>query len=161
MSRPSPVRGLPIALLVLAAAAPTFGCANDHDAMEKRLAGLREDINRVQAENDRLTERVDAIEVKNAPAAAATPATAAKAAKPAADATPVLKVVKLSPNSGGEPLGDGQTGDVAADDRVDAPGARPVIRLYGREGREAREGGRASRAVARQASTESPSEEAP
>ncbi len=108
------------------------GCSSDRDAMDKRLAGLRDDIARLQADNDRLSERVEALETHPAPA----PAPAKQAAANADESHPPLKVVKLVPNAA--PAGDSNTGDVAADERVDAPGNRPVIRVYGRESRDDR-----------------------
>ena len=98
--------------------------------MEKRLASLREDITRVQGENDRLSERVEALEVKQlAPASAQ----AAQSPSPRAD-RPALKVVKLVPDD----AGDGSPSSVAtaepsAEERPDAPGSRPVIRVRGKE----------------------------
>lgn len=100
--------------------------------MDKRLAGLRDDIARLQADNDRLSERVEALETHPAPA----PAPAKQAAAANDESHPPLKVVKLVPNAA--PAGDSNTGDVAADERVDAPGNRPVIRVYGRESRDDR-----------------------
>lgn len=108
------------------------GCSSDRNAMDKRLAGLRDDIARLQADNDRLSERVEALETHPAPA----PAPAKQAAANADESHPPLKVVKLVPNAA--PAGDSNTGDVAADERVDAPGNRPVIRVYGRESRDDR-----------------------
>ena len=108
------------------------GCSSDRDAMDKRLAGLRDDIARLQADNDRLSERVEALETHPAPA----PAPAKQAAANADESHAPLKVVKLVPNAA--PAGDSNTGDVAADERVDAPGNRPVIRVYGRESRDDR-----------------------
>jgi hypothetical protein len=106
---------------------PTAGCASDRDAIDKRMAGLRDDITRLQAENDHLGERVDALEVKGpAPAkAAATPA------EPKVERAP-LKVVKLVPGEGPAPSGDAEAPELAADERPDAPGTRPVIRLRGK-----------------------------
>ncbi|HET9930431.1 MAG TPA: hypothetical protein VFQ35_07085 [Polyangiaceae bacterium] len=108
------------------------GCSTDRDAMDKRLAALRDDIARLQADNDRLGERVEALEAHPAPA----PAPAKESAATSEESRPPLKVVKLVPNA--PPAGDSNTGDVAADERVDAPGNRPVIRLYGRESRDER-----------------------
>jgi len=133
-----------------------FGCSSDRDAMNKRLAGLRDDITRLQADNDRLGERVDFLEARPTAAAtagvtpAAAPATSGAATKGIPELTrPPLKVVKLVPNAA--PSGEVTEGDVPADERVDAPGSRPMIRLYGREARDDR---RASTASSRQNSAE-------
>lgn len=108
------------------------GCSTDRDAMDKRLAGLRDDIARLQADNDRLSERVDALETHPAPA----PVPAKDTAASKEESRPPLKVVKLVPNAA--PAGDSNSGDVAVDERVDAPGNRPVIRVYGRDSRDDR-----------------------
>lgn len=125
------------------------GCGSDRDAMDKRLNGLRDDIARLQADNDRLSERVEALETRPAPAAA--PVAEPSAAEPKADASvrPPLKVVKLVPNAA--PAGDSTSGDVPADERVDAPGNRPVIRVYGRDSRDER---RAQASTSRQNTAE-------
>lgn len=106
-----------------------FGCSSDRDAIEKRLAGLRDDITRVQAENDRLSERVEALEVKQVtPAVAHAPAASARSDRPA------LKVVKLVPGEdGGESLAAGPGVETSPEERPDAPGSRPVIRVRGKE----------------------------
>ena len=114
------------------------GCASDRNAIDKRMAGLREDITRLQAENDRLGERVDALEVRNGAAAPKTPANSAPSA-PKVERAP-LKVVKLLPGDAAGVAGEGDSGELAADDRPDAPGTRPVIRLRGKGDGETREG---------------------
>lgn len=75
---------------------------------------------------------MDALETHPAPA----PAPAKATAGAQEEARPPLKVVKLVPNAA--PAGDANTGDVAVDERVDAPGNRPVIRVYGRDSRDER-----------------------
>ncbi len=76
------------------------GCASNSNALEKRLADLREDIRRLQNDNDRVNERLEAVELRQVHAESA-------AAKPAAQARtttvtrPRLKVLHLGPN--GEP----------------------------------------------------------
>ena len=111
------------------------GCASDRDAIDKRMAGLRDEISRLQAENDRIGERVDALEAR---AVAPPPKNARPGfADPKVERAP-LKVVKLLPGEAG--TAEAEAGELAADERPDAPGPRPVIRLRGRdaEGREDR-----------------------
>jgi hypothetical protein len=103
------------------------GCASDRDAIDRRLAGLSEDITRLQATNDRLLQRVDALEVERATKADA--ATRPKAPAPLEHAP--LKVVKLEPDSGMAAL-PSRSPDVSPAERPDAPGERPVIRVRGR-----------------------------
>jgi hypothetical protein len=120
------------------------GCASDRDAIDKRMAALREDITRMQAENDRLGERVDALEAKGSSA----PAKTAAAPEAKVERAP-LKVVKLVPGDGPVPSGDAEAVELAADERPDAPGTRPVIRLRGKG-----EEGRGSASSKRQNSAE-------
>ncbi len=120
-----------------------FGCSSDRDAIEKRLSALGEDISRVQAENDRLGERVEALEVKGA-----APAPKAANSEPRADQPP-LRVIKLVPG-GPESGADVDPSELTPEERPDAPGNRPVIRVRG--GKDARsEEGRSSGSIARQA----------
>jgi hypothetical protein len=125
----------------------SFGCASDRDAIDKRMAGLREDITRLQAENDRLGERVDALEVKGSPPAAKS---AAASGAPKVERA-ALKVVKLVP---GEAVAssDPEAAELAADERPDAPGTRPVIRLRGKS----EEGGRSSSSKRQNSGEEAP-----
>jgi hypothetical protein len=113
----------PVLLVLLCGCLGSFGCSSDHEAMEKRLASLRDDITHLQAENDRLNERVDGLESKSA--VAEKPISAAPVAR---QEHPALRVVKLEP---GDALALSEPADLPADERADAPGNRPVIRLRG------------------------------
>lgn len=131
------------ALCAISLMLPLFGCASDREAVEKRLAGLRDDITRLQTENDRLGERVDALEAKGATPAAAPATSDNKLSRPP------LKVVKLMPGEAELAGVEAESPDVAPDERADAPGARPMIRLRGKG--EGREDGRGSGPNSRQA----------
>jgi len=72
------------------------GCASDSDAVEKRLSELREDIRKLQNDNDRVSERLEALELRQAAQARSTPAPAEAA--PETVSRPRLKVVRLSPD---------------------------------------------------------------
>lgn len=130
---------MPLFLLLLSSA-----CSSDRSSIDKRLAELGEEIRRLQSKNDALATRVDGLEGK----------VQASAARPSADAKeplaarPALRVVKLVPGEEGASLASPES-EVLPDERPDAPGQRPVIRLRGREGRDS------SDAVARQSSEES------
>lgn len=102
------------------------GCASDRDAIDRRLAGLSDDITRLQAVNDRLVQRVDALEIERA---AKRQQLSQPKASPAVEHAP-LKVVKLEPEGGVAGLG-APSPDVSPAERPDAPGERPVIRLRG------------------------------
>lgn len=138
----------PVLLVSLCGCLGSLGCSSDHEAMEKRLASLRDDITHLQAENDRLNERVDGLESKSA-------TVAEKPMSPAPAATqehPALRVVKLEP---GDALALSEPADLPADERADAPGNRPVIRLRG--GKDGRDGdGRSSGAVVRPSAEDKP-----
>jgi hypothetical protein len=73
------------------------GCASDSDAVEKRLSQLRDDIRKLQNDNDRVSERLEAVELRQAHEVAAR--NAPKAPGPAAETVsrPRLKVLRLSP----------------------------------------------------------------
>jgi hypothetical protein len=107
------------------------GCASDRDAIDRRLAGLSEDISRLQATNDRLVQRVDALEVERSSVRQQGSKSGAKLAAAPVEHAP-LKVVKLEPAESGIATLSARTPDVAPAERPDAPGERPVIRLRGR-----------------------------
>ena len=107
------------------------GCASDRDAIDRRLAGLSDDISRLQATNDRLVQRMDALEVERSALRQEGPKSRAKPAAASVEHAP-LKVVKLEPAEGGIATLSARTPDVAPAERPDAPGERPVIRLRGR-----------------------------
>jgi hypothetical protein len=82
-------------------ALPTAGCASDHDKVEKQLAKLREQVAELQADTDRMGERLDAVEASKGPA---TPSDH-RLAKVEAEtmSRPKLKVVRVDPDAGAEP----------------------------------------------------------
>lgn len=123
------------ALLSLAAlvAGLTAGCGGgSRDAMEKRLAELREDITRLQNSQDRIAERMMAMEIQRqqdgARAAAPAPATSARPVE-----RPPLKVIRLEPGQPGGPAAPTETAPVA-EPEDDDKGDRPVIKLRGKQG---------------------------
>lgn len=128
----------PVALLGLFTLLPAvFGCASSSDAVEKKLASLREEIQKLQNENDRMNERIEAIELRQAREevkAAEAKTSEEKAAKdePAVVTRPPLKVLRLSPE-GKEDAG--AAGGPAADT---AP--RPLLKGQGKD-LELRQGG--------------------
>ncbi len=125
-------RGLP--WLVLIPALWLVGCSGDRDGMKKRIAELTDDVQRLQSGQDRVEERLAAVELQSMQRAAQR---ASKRAKPASD-HPDLKVVRVAPGDEPPPpdLDDaaGPDSDAIAlpgpeDDLDDAP--RPVIRGVG------------------------------
>lgn len=118
-----------------------IGCGSDKDSMEKRLATLQEDLIAVQNDNDRLSERLAALEMRQSRARPAAPAPASEApAEPATLERPPLKVIKLAPGS--QPAAPEPAAEAEAPD----DGPRPVIRDLG----SGRKSPRASRVGVRQ-----------
>ena len=122
-----------------------LGCSSGQAAIEKRLVELSEEIRRLQSKDDRIVSRLDELETR---AASAVPATAP--ADGARVERPPLRVVKVVP--GAEAASAENPGpEVAPEERPDAPGQRPMIRLRG----SSKERGSDGDAVARQSSEES------
>ena len=107
-----------------------LGCSSGLEGVQKRLSSMQDEITRLQNQNDRLVERVDAMEVRDAkatPAGKSRPATQAAAA---ASERPSLKVVKVVPeDTSGMP--SPQVGTQAPGEAADDPSPRPVIKLRG------------------------------
>lgn len=106
------------------------GCGGgNREALEKRVAGMQDELTRLQNTNDRLAERVQALEIvgmrASKPAAAAEPA-----AEPEERvARPNLKVVKLAPgNATAAPEPEPAAEEPAP---AEEKGPRPVIKDYG------------------------------
>jgi hypothetical protein len=78
------------------------GCATSSDAIEKKLSSLREEIQKLQNENDRVGERLEAIELRQAREEAK--GTEVKTAKEDSGVVsrPPLKVLRLSPEGNSE-----------------------------------------------------------
>jgi hypothetical protein len=87
--------------LLFALALPTAACGSDHDRVEKQLAKLREQVAELQADTDRMGERLDAVEASKAPATPSDHRLASVASETMS--RPKLKVVRVDPNAGAEP----------------------------------------------------------
>jgi outer membrane murein-binding lipoprotein Lpp len=118
------LRGTSTALALAVLAAPAVsGCGAGSDALKKQVTSLETQVTSVRADQDRLEERLAALEL-SAPA----PSRAAKSAAEAPVEHPRLKVIHLSPDQAGpaaEP-GDGPSGD-----GPDSNGRRPAIKGTG------------------------------
>ena len=126
------------ALVLCFAVGGSFGCSSGLEGVEKRLSSMQDEITRLQNQNDRLVERVDAMEVRDAKAAQ-TGSKPGKPAAPSASERPSLKVVKVVPeDTAGMPTP--QVGTQAPGDAADDPTPRPVIKLRGGTKSDAREG---------------------
>ena len=109
------------------AAALLSGCGSDKDKIEKRLTEMREEITRLQNSQDRVGERLMALEMQQA---APRNAVAKKKKTPAKEERverPPLKVIKLTPD--GSAAEAGEPKEPADDDKP-----RPTIKLRGKEG---------------------------
>ena len=87
-----------------------LGCSSDKDHMEKQLSKLREEVQHLQSDTDRMGERLDAMEVRQA----AVPHYAEERVAQSATtlSRPKLKVVRVEP---------GAEGAVAETEPADAP----------------------------------------
>jgi hypothetical protein len=105
------------------------GCSSGLEGVDKRLSAMQDEIAKVQNQNDRLVERMDALEVRQAKGDAASTAKAGAQAAKSAE-RPSLKVVKVVPeDTSGMP--SPQVGTVPAGEAADDPSPRPVIKLRG------------------------------
>lgn len=105
------------------------GCSSGLEGVDKRLSAMQDEISKVQSQNDRLVERIDAMEVRQARVESTKPAAAATAGSNPAE-RPNLKVVKVLPeDTSGMP--SPQVGTQAPGEAADDPSPRPVIKLRG------------------------------
>lgn len=106
------------------------GCSSGLEGVDKRLSAMQDEIVRVQNQNDRLVERIDAMELRQAKAEAAKSEPAKNKGSGAAPERPSLKVVKVVPeDTSGMP--SPQVGTVPPGEAADDPSPRPVIKLRG------------------------------
>jgi hypothetical protein len=95
------------------------GCASEGDALDKRFAKLQEELTRVQSQTDRMAERLDAIELRQATAPKPDAEKVASAA-PTTVSRPKLKVVRVEAD-----------GEVAPDESQPADEAGPRVVIQG------------------------------
>jgi hypothetical protein len=74
------------------------GCATSSDAIEKKLSSLREEIQKLQNENDRVSERLEAVELRQAREEAKGAEVKTAKDEPGVLTRPRLKVLHLSPD---------------------------------------------------------------
>lgn len=103
-----------------------LGCSSDRDAVDKRLAELGEDIRKLRSSHDAVLGRLDLLE-SNPPQAEQAPRTP----RPGTLERPELRVVTLAPEAGQASNDATLDSEVTPEERPDAPGPRPVIRLRG------------------------------
>jgi len=97
-----------------------LGCSANRTAADQHFDALKTEIAKLQADQDRILERLEGLESKNSPKSR-DPAVASSAERPA------LKVVVLQPE--GDPAGDPSEADETEAD--DAP--RTTVRAHGRD----------------------------
>jgi hypothetical protein len=101
----------------------TAACGGNKDALEKRVSGLQEEVTRLQNGNDRLAERLQALELsmmRSEPRAATE--------KPPSDdrvVRPPLKVVHMGPGS------EGAVEEEAPEPTAQPEAPRPVLKDHG------------------------------
>ena len=119
-----------LSLLVIAVAMPALGCAGTgKNAIKRRVSELREEVTRLQNEQDRLEERLSALEMGGAPAAAPQRAATEMGDEPVK--RPKLKVIRLGPDSPEPEASEQPDGEEAAgaEPQPEATAPRPVLRL--------------------------------
>ncbi|MBK7585988.1 MAG: hypothetical protein IPI67_38105 [Myxococcales bacterium] len=118
-----------LGLVVVPCALFAVACGgSNRDALEKRVATMQEELTRVQNTNDRLAERMQALEIigmrgqrtAEAPSQPAEP-------EETRVARPTLKVVKLGPGAAAAPAEPEAEEAPAAEEK----GPRPVLKEYG------------------------------
>jgi hypothetical protein len=119
-----------LAIGALFGASFCVACGGGLDGVEKRLAAMQEDITQLQNRNDRLNERIEAIEARHLKQSD-TRVAGLEAHPQGTDLDhPPLEVVKLVPNDT-DPLGTGAPSEVPPGDSADDPGPRPLIQGHG------------------------------
>ena len=113
------------------------GCSSGLSSVDKRLGDMQEEITKLQSQNDRLVDRVEAMEVRQAKveqAPKAKPTAQSALASAGGSERPSLKVVKVVPeDTSGMPTPE--VGTQAPGDAADDPSPRPVIKLQGSGGK--------------------------
>ncbi|MCA9593009.1 MAG: hypothetical protein KC776_06845 [Myxococcales bacterium] len=122
------IRGVLRLGVVVAMGGALAGCGSNKDNVEKRLSELRDEIVRLQNNQDRLAERVMAVELARMQEPAAKP----KAAAAERVERPPLKVIRLEPDAPAAAPREPSAEEKSQDDASDAP--RPVIRVRGKQG---------------------------
>ena len=113
------------------------GCSSGLEGVDKRLHAMQDEITKVQSQNDRLVERIDAMEMRQGKTERA--AKSAAPGTPTASERPSLKVVKVVPeDTSGMPTP--QVGTQAPGDAADDPSPRPLIKLRGGTGKGSEKG---------------------
>lgn len=108
------VRGRTTGMLALLALLTSVGCSNKTGKLEQELERVRDDLIRVQAQQDELAEQLAAMQAQPKTEPVVRPATTqAPVAAPERLKRPRLKIIKLTPE--GEPeAGMGQTEEGSA-----------------------------------------------
>jgi hypothetical protein len=100
------------------------GCASDKDHVEKQLAKLNDDVRHMQSETDRMAERLDAMEARQASVPRASEERVASNSP--AIVRPKLKVVRMEPGEESEDVSE-----PAAQPAQEDGGPRVLIRGEG------------------------------
>lgn len=114
--------------LALALPLGLVACGHGKDAADRRFDELGSQIMSLQADQDRLTERLEILEQAEAVRREENAQRAAESADAPPERRPRLRVVKVSPEDGAS-----QQDDAPLADELDPPGSqpRPVVRVVG------------------------------
>ena len=115
---------------LLTAAVLLAACGGGHDDLSKRLASVQADLVKLQTHNDRLEQRLEAVEMRQAAPPPVQPVGAAASAT--TSGRPPLMVVKLEPGDDArEASTSAPTAALRPEDSAADQSPRPMIRLYG------------------------------
>jgi len=113
---------------LLAAAWSLTACGGGHDELAKRLASVQAELTKLQSHNDRLEQRLEALEIRKD---STQPQRSASDSATTVD-RPRLMVVKLEPGDDTrEPAADAPTAALRPEESAADQSPRPVIRVYG------------------------------
>lgn len=102
-------------------------CGGGHDDLAKRLTSVQAELVKIQSHNDRLEQRLEALEMRSRE-----PAPIRPASDSASNGRPPLTVVKLEPDDDTrDSAASAPTAALRPEDSAADQSPRPVIRVYG------------------------------
>jgi hypothetical protein len=110
--------------------ASTSGCAGDKDRTEKQLSKLEDEVRRLQSQTDRMGERLDAVETRNA--AASRYAEERVVTNGTTLSRPKLKIVRVEPGADEAAPSEAEAASPAEDRSESEEGPRLVIQGEGK-----------------------------
>ncbi len=124
-------------VLGTAGALAAVGCSGGQDKFQKELDSLQEQVVRMQGEQDRMSERLVAMEAIGAsPAAQVKKRADGESDEAGFEERPRLKVVQMAPDADAAPADESES--VALPQQVDEDAKRPKIELNGTKAKKRR-----------------------